>query len=147
MSSAWFRSTFLRGLIFVQIKDGGTNFLGEPISQNVWIIWSALVYFNLKNSMDSNSSSFIRFESFLHQSAVLLSESWDFYKLNRRDLISGRNQFCRMSELFRPPFCILILKVLWSQILRQSLQFNVFCMTQEHFSDSLEIFTNERRWT
>ena len=62
-----------------------------------------LLYFNLKKSMDPNSFSFIRFESFLHKSAVLLSESCNFYKLKRRELISGENQFCRMSELFGPP--------------------------------------------
>ena len=111
MYSAWFRSTFLRVFKFVQIKEGGPNFWGEPILQNVWIIWSPLLYFNLKSSMDPNSLSFIRFQSILHESGRLFSESWNFYKLKRRDLISGGNQFCRMSELFGPSFCISILKV------------------------------------
>ena len=173
MHSAWFRSTFLRVLKFLQIKEGGPNFWGEPILQNVWIIWSPLLYFNFKSFLDPNSSSFIRFQSilhelgrlfseswrfyklkrggpnfweepilqnvwiiwspllyfnlksstdpppssfirfhsFLHESAVLFSESWKFYKLKSRDLIPGGNQFCRMSELFGPAFCISILKV------------------------------------
>ena len=59
--------------------------------------------------------------------------SWNFYKLKRRDLISGGIQFCRKSELFGRPFCISILKVLWSQIHCHPLDINVFCMMQEYF--------------
>ena len=101
-----------------KLKRGGSDFWGEPILQNVWIIWSSLLYFNFKSFLDPNSSSFIRFQCILHDSGVLFSEPWNFYKLKRGDLISGGNQFCRMSELFGPPFCIWILKVLWTQILR-----------------------------
>ena len=134
MYYAWFRSTFLRVFKFLQIKEGGSNFEGEPILQNVRIIWSPLLYFSFKSFLDPNSSSFIRFQSILHQSGRLFSESWNFYKLKRGDLISKGNQFCRMSELSGPPFCISILKVLWTQILHRSLRFNVFCMIQEYFS-------------
>ena len=77
------RSTSLRVVKFVQIKEGGVKFWGEPILQNVWIIYFPLPYFNLKSSMDANSSSFIRFQFILHESARLLSESWNFYKLRR----------------------------------------------------------------
>ena len=142
MHCAWFKSTVHRVLKFLEIKDGGANVWGRPILQKVWIIWSPLLYFNFKSFMDPNSSSFIRFQCILHDSGVLFSESWNFYKLKRGDLISGGNQFCRMSELFGPPFCISILKVLWTQILRHSLDFNAFCMIQEYFSQSLEISTN-----
>ena len=83
MHSAWFRSTFLRVLKFLQIKEGGPNFWGEPILQNVWIIWSPLLYLNLKSSMDRNSWSFIRFQFILHESGRLFWESWNFYKLKR----------------------------------------------------------------
>ena len=147
MHSAWFRSTFLRVLKLLQIKEGGPNFLGEPILKTLWIIWSLLLYFNFESFMDPNSASLIRFQCILHDSGVLFSESWNFYKLKRGDLISGGNQFCRMSELFGPPFCISILKVLWTQILRHSLDFNPFCMVQEYFSQTLEISTNQRRGT
>ena len=41
------------------------------------------------------------------------------------------NQFYRKSELFGPPFCISILKVLRSQIFRHSLDFNAFWLIQE----------------
>ena len=142
MHSAWFRSTFRRVLKFLQIKEGGPNFWGEPILQNVWIIWSPLLFFNFKSFVDPNSLSFIRFQCILHDSGVLFSESWNFYKLKRGDLISVGNQFCRMSELFGPPFCISILKVLWTQFLCHSLDFNAFCMIQEYFFQSFEISTN-----
>ena len=114
----------------------------EPILHEVWIIWSILLYLNFKSFVDPNSLSFIRFQLILHDSGVLFSESWNFYKLKRVDLISGRNQFCSKSELFGPTFCISILKVLRTQILRDSLDFNPFCMIQEYVSQTLKIFTN-----
>ena len=141
MHSAWFRSTFLRVLKFLQIKEGGPNFWGEPILQKVWIIWSPLLYFNFKSFLAPNSSSFIRFQYVLHDSGVPLSESWNFYKLKRGDLISRWSQFCRKSELFGPPFCISILKVLWTQIHRLSLDFNAFSMIEEYFSHTFKIST------
>ena len=142
MHSAWFRSTFLRVLKFLQIKEGGPNFWGEPILQNVWIIWSPLLYFNFKSFLDPKSSSFIRFQCILHDWGVLFSEPWNFCKLRRGDLISGGNQFCRKSELLGPPFFISILKVLSTQFLRHSLDFNAFCMIQECLSQTFEIWTN-----
>ena len=142
MQFAWCRSTFLRVSKFLQIKEGGPNFLGEPSLQNVWIIWSPLLYFNLKGFMEPNFSSFLRVQYILHDSGVFFLESWNFYKLKRGDLISGGNQFCRMSELFGPPFCISILKVLWTQIYRHLLDFNAFLMDQYCLCQSLEISTN-----
>ena len=128
MNFIWFRSTFLRVLKFLEIKESGPNFWGEPILQKVWIIWSPHLYFNFKSFMDPNFLSFIRFQCILHNLGVLFSESWDFYKSKTGDLISGENQFCRKSELFGPPFCISILNVLWTQFLRLSLDLNAFCM-------------------
>ena len=144
MHLVWFRSTSLRVFKFVKIKEGGSNFWGEPILQNVWIIWSPLLYFNFKSFMDPNSSSFIRSQCILHDWVVLFSEFWNFYKLKRGDLISRGNQFCRTFELFGPPFCISMLKVLWTQILRHSLDFSPMCMNQEDFPQSPEISTNLR---
>ena len=142
MHSAWFTSTFLRVLKFLPIKKGGPKFSAEPILQNVWIIWPSLLYFNFKSFVGPNSSSFTRFQCILHDSVVLFSESWNFFKLNRGDLISGGNQFCRKSELFGLPFSIWILKVLLTRIHRHSLDLNAFCMIQDYFSQSLEISTN-----
>ena len=142
MHSAWLRSTFLRVLKFLQIKEERPNFWGEPILQKVWIIRSPLLYFNFKSFAGSNSLSFTRFQCILHDSGLLFSESWNFYQLMKGDLISGGNQFCRKSKWFGLPFCIWILKVLWTQIHRHSLDLNTFCMIQEYFSQSLEISTN-----
>ena len=113
--------------------------------QNVRIIWSPLLWFNFKSFIDPNSLSFISFQCIPHESWVLFSESWSFYKLRRSDLISGGIQFCRKSELFGPPFSISILKVFMTRILCHSLDFNAFCMIHEYFSQSLFIFTNQRR--
>ena len=99
MHFVWFSSTFLIVLKFLQMKEGGPNFWGEPILEKVWIIWSSLLYFNFKSFTDPNSSSFIRFQCILHDSGVLFSESWNFYKLKRGNLISWRHQFRRKSEL------------------------------------------------
>ena len=142
MHFVWFSSTFLIVLKFLQMKEGGPNFWGEPILEKVWNVWSSVLYFNFKSFTDPNSSSFIRFQCILHHSGLLFSESWNFFKLKRGDLVSGGNQFCRKSELFGPLFCISILKVLWTQIDHFLLNFNALCMIQEYFSQSLEICTN-----
>ena len=204
MHFVWLRSTSLRVFKFVKIKEGGSNFWGEPILQNVWIIWCPLVYFNFKSFSYPHSASFISFKCILYDSGVLLSGFWSFYKLRRGDLISrgepilqnvwiiwspllyfsfksfldpnslpfigfqmhfvwfrgtsvrvskflqvkegdlisAGNQFCRMSELFGHPFCISILKVLWTQLPRHSLDFSPLCMNDEDFSQSPEISTN-----
>ena len=105
-----FRSLFLRVFKFLQIKEGGLNFWGEPISQKVWIIWSPLLYFNFKNLMDPNSSSFIRFQCILHDSGVPFSDFWNLDKLKREELISWGNQLCRKSELLGSPLFYLNFK-------------------------------------
>ena len=99
--SAWFSSTFLRVVKFLQIKKEKSNFWGEPILQKVWIICPPpLLYFNFKTFKDPNSLPFITFQCVLYDSEAFLSEFWNFFKLKRGCLISGGIQFCRMSELF-----------------------------------------------
>ena len=142
MHSAWFRSTFRRVLKFLQIKEVGPNFWVEPILQKVWIICSPILYFNFKSFMHPNFSSFIRFQCILHDSGVPFPESSNFDKLKRSDPVSGGNQIWRNSELFIPTFCILILKVLRTEIFHHPLDFNAFSMIQEYFSQSLEISAN-----
>ena len=127
---------------FYKLKRGDVISAGNQFCRKSEFFWSALLYFNFKSFLGLNSSSFIRFQCIVHDLSVLLSECLNFYKLKRGDLISGWNQFCRKSELFGPPFCISILKVLWTQIHCHSLDFNAFCMIQEYFSKSLEISTN-----
>ena len=89
MHSVLFRSIFLRLLKFLQTKEGGLNFWGELILKKDWIIWASLLYFNFKTLKDPDSSSFIRFQWVLYNSEELLSDFWNFYKLNRGDQISG----------------------------------------------------------
>ena len=142
MQSAWFRSNFLIILKCVQLKEAGPNFFVEPILQKVWIIWFPLLYFNFKSFMDPIFSSFTRLQCILHDSGVLFSEIWNFYKLKRGELISWENQFCRKGEIFGLPFCISILKVLRTQFLRHSLDFNAFCLIQGYLSQTFGISTN-----
>ena len=142
MHSAWFRSTFLRVSTFLQIKEGPRNVWVEPILHKVWIILSPLLYFNFISFMDPNSSSFIRFQSILHDWGVLFAVFWNFYNIMWRDEIFRGNQFCRKCELFGPRFWISILKVLRTQIHRHSFNFNAFCLIQECLCQSLEISSN-----
>ena len=111
MHFVWFRSTSLRVFKFLQIKELAPNFWGGTNFSECLDYLVLLLYFNLKSSMEPNSSSFIKFQSILLEPERLFWESWNFCKLKRGDLISGRKQFCRMSELFALPFCISILKV------------------------------------
>ena len=136
MHFVWFRSTSLRVFKFLQIKEGGPNFWGEPILQNVWIILSPLLYLNLKRSMDRNSLSFIRLQSILHEWGRLFSESWNFYKLKRGKPIL-QNVWIIWS-----PFCIKIFKPFQTQILHHSLDFNAFCVIQEYSFRGFQIFIN-----
>ena len=141
MHFLWFSSTFVIFLKFLQIKEGVPNFWGEPILHKLWIIWSPLLDWNFKSFVDPNSSSFIRFECILHDSGVLFSESWNFYKQKRGDLISGGNKFCRKSELFGPPFCISVLKVLWTQFFLSFIRFQ--CILYDSvilFSESCDFY-------
>ena len=133
MHSTWFRSTFLRVFKFLQIKEVGPNFGGNQFCRISRIIWSALSYFNFKSFLDPNSLSFITFHCILHDARVIFSESSNLHKLKRGDLNSRGDQFCRKSELFDPPFCISILKILWTQILCHSLDFNAFWMIWKYF--------------
>ena len=73
---------------FFILKRGDLIFWRESILQNSWIIWSTLLYFNFRNLKDPNSLSFIRFQWFLHDSALLFSVIWNFLKSKRGDLIS-----------------------------------------------------------
>ena len=91
---------------FLKLRRGGPNFCGEPILQNVGIIWSPLLYFNFESFLDPNSWPFISFQCILYDSGVLLPGFSNLYKLKRGDLISEGNQFFRICGLFGPLFCI-----------------------------------------
>ena len=119
---------------FYKLERGGPIFWGEPILQKVLIILSLLLHFHFKSSRHPNFSSFIRFQCILIDSGVSFSVFWNFFKLKRSPLISRGIQFCRKNELFGPPFCISILKVLLTQRLGNSSDFNACCMIDEYLS-------------
>ena len=127
---------------FLKLKRGDLISWGEPILQNGWIILSLLVYFNFKNLRDPNSSPSSRFQCILHDWEVLFSYFSNFLKLKRGDLISWEKQFCRMAELFGPPFCIWILKIWGIQILHRPVDFNAFYTIQQYFSQFFQISSN-----
>ena len=142
MYSVWFRRTIVRLLKFLQIKEGdlipgGNQFckmselFGPPFSISVLnVLWTQIIC----HSLDFNGFSVI--EEY-HCSDIL-----NFYKLKRGALSSGWNQFGRKSELLGPPFCISILKHLWTEITRHSLDFNGFYLIQKNFCQPFKISTN-----
>ena len=109
MHFVWLRSSSLRVLKFLVVKEVGPNFWGEPISQNVWIILSLLLYFKLQSSLDPNSSSFNRFQSIVHEWGRLFSESWNFHKLRRGANFWGEPIFQKIWIIW-PPFLYFNLK-------------------------------------
>ena len=119
---------FLESWNFYKLKTGDLVSRGNQFCRKSELFDPPLLYLNFKSFVDPNSSSFIRSECILHDGGVLFWESWNFYKLKRGDLSSGGNQFCRMSELFGPLFCISILKDLWTHIFCHSLDLNAFFM-------------------
>ena len=123
-------------------KRGDLDSGGNEVCRKFELFGPPLLYFYFKSFLDPTSSSFIRFQWFLHGLAVLFSESWNFLKSKRRELIFGGNQFCRKSELFAPPFRSSLLKGLLTQILHHSLDFNSFRMIREYFSQSFEVSRN-----
>ena len=102
MQPAWFRSSFLRVFKFLEIKEWRSNFWGEPILQKVWIIWSHVLYFNVKSFLDHNSSPFIRSECILDGSGVIFLQLSNFYKLKRAGCKFWGEPIFRKSELFGP---------------------------------------------
>ena len=59
------------------------------------------------------------------------------------NFLGGTNSAARLNYLTPPPpFCILILTVLGTQILCYSLDFNAFCMIKEYFSQTFTIYKN-----
>ena len=115
---------------FYKLKSGDLVSWANWFCRMSQLFGPPLLYLNFKSFMDPNSSSFMISQCILHDGGILFSESWKFYKLKSWGLISVGNQFGRESELFGHPFCISILKVLWTQILYHSLDLNAFYMNE-----------------
>ena len=88
---------------FIKLMRGDQIFLGEPILQNGWIIWSPPLYFNFRSLKDPNSLSFIRFQCVLHDAVVLFSGFWNFLKLKSGDLISRGKPILQKSWIIWSP--------------------------------------------
>ena len=73
--------------ISLNSRGGDLISWGKPILQNGWTIWSSLLYFSFKKLNYPNSSSFIRFDWILHDSAVLFWYFENFHKFKKGDLI------------------------------------------------------------
>ena len=139
--SGWFRSTFLRLVKFPQIRDWwDLHSWGVPILQKGWIL-SPIVYFHFKSFKGQNSLSFIRFHVF-----YMIEEFFQIFRSSIKWRMGtqflGGNQLFRTTGLFHSPFCTSFSKALRTQILRDSLGFNVYCMNQEYLSHCFEISTN-----
>ena len=80
--------------IFYKLKRGDLISWGESMLQNRLIICSFILYFNFKSFKDPNSSSFIRFQSILHDSGVLFSDFRKFHKLKTTDTNFLRGTNC-----------------------------------------------------
>ena len=130
---------------FFKLKRGNLISWGEPILQNGWIIWSPLLYFNFRSLKDPNSLSFIRFQCILHDSAVLFSGFWNFLKLKRGDLISWGEPILQNGWIIWFPSYISILEVWRTQILCHSLDFNLFYIIEQYFSQVFEVFFKLKR--
>ena len=72
----------------MQTKERGPISGGTNSAESLNYL-APLLYFNFKSFMDRNFSSFLRFQCILHDSGVLFSEFWNFYKLKR-----GGPNFC-----------------------------------------------------
>ena len=138
MFFAWFKSTFLKLLKFIQIKEGRASSWGEPILQNSWIIWAPFLYFNFKSFKDPNSLSFIRCQCLLSNWVVLLSEIWNFYKEGGANFLEGT--YSENGWIIWSPLLYVNLKSAKDQILCNSLDFNAFYLIQEYLSHIFEIF-------
>ena len=117
----------------------GPNFWGEPILPKIWSIPPPLLYLNFKSFKDWNSLSLVRFQGILLDSGIAFSDFWKFLQIEKGDLISGGNQFCRKSVLFDPPFSTSLLKVLWTQILCHLLE-----LRKKVFSDFWNFYKLKR---
>ena len=132
MHSARFRGTFLILLKFAQIKEGGmAKFFGLPFCIS---FLKGLRTRTLCHSLHFNL--FFMIHEYFCQ-IFQISQTKEGMELIS---LMGTHQFSRTAELFGPPFCISILKILRPRTLRHSLDFNVFCIIQQYFSHTFQIF-------
>lgn len=75
-------------------------------------IYSLSFNFNFKKLKDSKSNLLIKFQYILNDIAVLISEYFLIILFYEEDVyLIGENQFCKMDEVFGPPYNIPFLKL------------------------------------
>ena len=147
MPSVWFKRAAVTHLKFFQVKDGGPGLLPEGFLQIVWIIWSPFCILILKvlrtqilyDSLDFNA--FCLIQQYLSQSFEISAE------LKRRDQISGRGSAKSLNYLVFSSLWIAISIVLRKQIIRSSIDFNAFSMTEECFCQTFKVSKIKERGT
>ena len=113
---------------------------GDPTLHNDSVISSLLLYFSFKKLNDANSSSFIRFDWTLRDSALLFSyiENLFKFKSGGPNLLGGTNSGEWVNKLVPPS------KSWTTQIFRHSLDLIEFYKIQQYFSHILKIPSNSR---
>ena len=128
MYPPWSRGTFFRLFKFLQVKEGWpkAELFGPPFRISILKVLRTQI---IRHSLGFNSFFRITFLRFL---------KFPQFKEAVPNFLAGTNSAERLN-FFVPPFCISILKVLRTQILRHWLDFNAFCMVQEHFSRYFQV--------
>ena len=125
---------------FPQIKEGGPNFVGEPILRNNWI-WSPRLHFKFKNLKNPN---LVIYYILMHSTgfgSTFLSFI-KFPQIKKGELISWGETILQNGWIIWSPFCISISKTWRTQILYHSLDINSFYNIQQYFSQFLKISSN-----
>ena len=120
-SNNWFTSTFLSFLNFPQIKEGRPNFLVETKSAE-----------RLSYLVSSSVFQFRKFKGLKFFVIPCTSVGSNWFTSTFLNFL--KYQFFRTTELFGLPFCISILEIWSTQILRHSLDFSGFYMIHQYFS-------------
>ena len=87
----------------LRLKRGDLISSGEPLLQSGWIILSLHLYLSFKTIKDASSCSFIRFDSILHVSTILLSYFWNFFRWKSGNLISRVKSILQDNWIIRFP--------------------------------------------
>ena len=103
------------------------------------------LHFNFKNLKQLNSRSFIIFQPVLHKSFLRFSEFPQIKKGAAPNFLGGTNSAEQLNYLDPISVYISILRIWVIQILRNSLDFNAFCMMQQSLSQFFNISSNLRR--
>ena len=139
MHFVFFRGTILSLLTFLQIKDGGRTFRGNQFCRIGELFGPSLCISVLNILWTQILRHSLKFHAFCMIQKYFSQNFWREPILQ----LCSLQKLCRTTELFCPPLCISISKVLRTQILRLGhlLDFNVFYRIKEYLSQSFDIST------